>query len=152
MIFRTTSFPAPSELILLIVFVNSNVSLRMSIAGVLKNFQCCVVLKASMALSWSTTEPGMLTMLPNISELVVSFAVKSRKPGISSAFVLLSTIRLRMAFRSPGAGGLPLASTPRFFFCANVVFAPRLGGNSWLAFTLGFGPAYVRRADVVKDA
>ena len=51
-------------------------------------------------------------------------------PGTSSAFVLLSTIRLRRAFLSPGAGGLPLCESSLLFFFVNlkVVFSPRFGG------------------------
>jgi hypothetical protein len=42
--------------------------------------------------------------------------------------VLLSTIRLRSAFRSPGSGGLLLISCPLFFFREKVFFSPRDGG------------------------
>lgn len=72
--------------------------------------------------------------------------------GTSNALVLLSTIRLRMAFRSPTAGGRPLA-TGAFFLIWIPVFLPRIGGPVDLpeAFFLG-GPCAKRPAVVEKDA
>jgi len=72
--------------------------------------------------------------------------------GTSNALVLLSTIRLRMAFRSPTAGGRPLA-TGAFFLIVTPDFLPRMGGPTCLPGAFFLGGAWAQSPAVVeKDA
>ena len=81
--------------------------------------------------------------------------VKSCMSGTAKALVLLSTMRLREALRSPGAGFLTRVSGLFFFPRAKLVLSPRLG--SFVGGALGFlllGGSIPRRSEevVVMDA
>src|SRR5438552_6991058 len=86
----------------------------------------------------------------SISSVNGSCALKSFISSTSSAFVLVRMMRFRNAFRSPGAGGLPVFSGAFFFFLK--VFPERklrFVGPLPLAPNPGAGPA---AAEVVEKA
>lgn len=125
--------PDPSlELISSTSFPISTLSFLISAAGRLNKLQPCVVLKASTALNESTTGPGRPTTCFSSSALAMFSAAMSCKPGTSSAFVLLRTIRFRSALRSPGAGRRP-ESLFTVFLSWNAL-SPRFGGPPTVVF------------------
>ena len=116
---------------LMICLASSSVSFLTSVAGRLKKPQPCVALKLSTALSESTVGPGSPTIRPNSVSSATFSALQSLKPGTSNAFVLLSTMRLRSALRSPTAGGRTVLA--RVFFDRRSVRPPR-AGLTWTPF------------------
>jgi len=80
----------------------------------------------------------MATTLPTISTSTMVSAFNSFSPGTSRAFALLSTMRLRMAFRSPGAGDRPVL-TNGFFLILSDLPAPLALRLRWLGGALAFG-------------
>lgn len=119
-------FFEPSDPICSSSLPRSNVSCLISIAGRLYNSHPCVTLKASTALNCTTTESGIPRTCPLSFSSDVDSALISCNPCTSNALVLLSTIRLRRAFRSPMAGRLLRSIFWNLsFFFVNVRFTPR---------------------------
>lgn len=106
-------------------FASSSVSFRTSDAGLLKNPHPWLDLKLSAARRPSTADPGRPTMRPSKASLAMLFALQSCRPETSKALVLLSTIRLRIALRSPVAGGRTVLA--RLFLDRRSVRPPREG-------------------------
>lgn len=79
----------------------SSVSFLTSVAGRLKRLQPCVGLKAAAALRASRTSFDSPSIFPALCESTMFFAVMSSNPCTSNALVLLKTILLRIALRSP---------------------------------------------------
>lgn len=124
------------------------VSSRTSMLGDRNRSHDWLFLNASTTLNWSITGPGIATTLPTIAASTIVSGLSSWRPLTSSALVLLSTIRFRIAFLSPGAGGRPVF-TGAFFLTLNDRAAP-------FAFMLGAGFAFgftaARAATVEKAA
>ena len=105
------------------------VSRRISVAGRRKRLHPCDGLNVSNARNASTvslvrpsTRPSCRTssVFPSPPLRTIRSLVKSRSPGTSRALVLLSTMRLRYAFRSPGATGRPVCVRTCFFSCSRL--------------------------------
>lgn len=98
------------------------VSLRTSECGLRNRFHVWDVLKASTRRSLSMTWVGMLMTVPaqaGSARLVQSMGLRS---STGSALLLVSTMRLRQALRSPWAGRLPW--TICFLNLAMTIFLP----------------------------
>lgn len=80
---------------LCIRFISSTVSRRTSTDGFLNMPQHCVVLKASLARSWSCTSSGSDSTLATFSALSMCSGPRSVSHGTGRALSLLSVMRLR---------------------------------------------------------
>jgi hypothetical protein len=87
---------------------SSAVSLRTSVAGLLKRLHPWVALKASVARRASMTSLLRPMTWPSRAASWTLAAEKFSRPCTSTALVLDRTTLLRMALRSPSAGGLPV--------------------------------------------
>ena len=123
-ILRMVFFSLPSRLISSNIFPYSIVSRLISIAGFRNKFQPWVVLKACAARSWSAIELGRARTRPSSCVSAIVLAAMSCIPCTSSALVLLSTIRLRRALRSPMAGFLTRSGVLCFFFLMKLAGVP----------------------------
>lgn len=137
-----TSSGRPSR-VLRILSAMSSVSCLTKVAGLRKKPHDCEGLKLSVALRESTTGPGKATTEPLDDSSGSRWPSNSSKSGISGALVLLRTMRLRIAFRSPGLGALPVFST--LFLLSFNVFFP-------LASAPGFARLTCLGADVERVA
>lgn len=146
--------PEPFGPICCMALPRSNVSRLTSIAGLLNNGHPCVTLNASTALNWSTTDPGIPRTCPRNLSSTIDSALISCKPFTSKALVLLSTILLRRALRSPMAGLLLRSTFSRFFFffLVNVRFTPRSFLTVLTTPAFFFGGRASRGALVIKGA
>ena len=148
MLFCSSFWAIPS-----ISFPKFNVSFLISIAGLLNSAHPCGTLNASTARNRSTIGPGIPSTCPLSPSFVIDSALISCKPWTSKALVLLSTTLFRRAFRSPGAGLLPLfVSVNFFFFFVNVCLAPRTSFSVIAGLPFFFGGRARRDALIVKGA
>lgn len=120
----TTNFRNVLPFVFLICRANSKVSALTSVVGRAKKPQPCVLLKASIARNESTVVPGSATIVLKEESSARLSADQSCIPGTSKAFVLLKTILLRMALRSPGAGAFPFVGSPLLPPPSRSVFLP----------------------------
>ena len=127
------------------LLISSTVSSRTKKCGRRNRLHVCVVLKASSALSWSTTWSGIANIFPLLSPLVMVSGASSPSPGTGSALLLLSWMRFRKALRSPALGFLT-GTTLDFFLYVFFVFF----GRSLRLLIVGGGAA--ARAELVEKA
>ncbi|KUI57517.1 hypothetical protein VP1G_10917 [Cytospora mali] len=100
------------------------VSGRTRTCGLWNRPQVWLLLKASLARSWSMVSSGILNTRPALSGATMLAASSRDAPCTGTALLLDSTMRLRQAFLSPGRGVLPWRISLGFLNLLSVMRLP----------------------------